>query len=199
MMNYSPSGRGRRAGNPDTRAAILAVARRRFLAEGYQAVTMRSIAAEAGVDAALISYFFGSKRGLFGAVMALSANPADILAGALRGDPNGLPERVLRALLTTWDDAGRAAPMRALLAGAAADPGSARLLREVVQGEMVARIAERIGGPEATARASVATVLTVGLIFERYVLRLEPIASMPVDELVGRLAPMLRAALRPVR
>jgi len=76
------STRGRRPGRPETRAEILAVARRRFLAQGYQAVTMRAVAEDAGVDAALISYFFGSKKGLFGATLALSANPPEILLGA---------------------------------------------------------------------------------------------------------------------
>lgn len=89
--------------------------------------------------------------------------------------------------------------MQMLIAAAAADPGTARLLREVVQGEMVTRLAERIGGSDATARASVAAVVPIGLIFQRYVLRLEPIASMPADELVARLTPVLRAALRPSR
>jgi AcrR family transcriptional regulator len=72
-MNYGR--RGRRSGNPDTRAEILAIACRRLVADGYYGVTMRAIAAEAGVDAALISYYFGSKKGLFGAALALSANP----------------------------------------------------------------------------------------------------------------------------
>ena len=77
-MNKSGAGtgkgtRGRRRGSPDTREAILAVARRRFLADGYAPVTMRSIAAEAGVDAALISYFFGSKKRRFSKARALAA------------------------------------------------------------------------------------------------------------------------------
>jgi AcrR family transcriptional regulator len=178
---------------------VLDVARRRFLADGYQGVTMRSVAAEAGVDAALISYFFGSKRGLFAAVMALSVNPADVLAHALPGDLNTMPERLIHALLTVWDDAERSAPMRAMIAGAAGDADVARLLREVVEGEMVGRLAERIRGADATTRAAVASVCLVGLIFDRYILMLEPIASMRSDELVTRLAPVLRAALRPRR
>ncbi len=197
-MNKS-SRRGRRPGGSHTRAAVLEVARRRFLADGYQAVTLRSIADEAGVDAALISYFFGSKRGLFGAVMALSANPAEILTDALAGDVNTLPERLLRALLAAWDDRRRSAPLRVMIAGAVGDEDVARLVREVVQGEMVSSLAGRIGGPDATYRAAVASVVLVGLIFDRYILRLEPVASMPSDELAARLAPVLRAALRPYR
>jgi AcrR family transcriptional regulator len=197
-MNKLPT-RGRRPGSPDTRQTVLEVARRRFLANGYQAVTLRSIAAEAGVDVALISYFFGSKRGLFGATMALQANPALLLADALPGDLNALPERILRALITTWDNPQRSAPMRVMISGAVADPGVARLLREVIEAEMIARIAERIGGPDATARAALATVQAIGLIFERYLLRAEPLATMPSDELIARMAPAMRAALRPPR
>jgi AcrR family transcriptional regulator len=157
---------------------------------------MRSIATEAGVDVALISYFFGSKRGLFGATMALEANPALVLAEALSGDLNTLPERILRALSATWDDPRRSAPMRVMIAGAVADPGIARLLREVVEAEMIARIAERLGSPDTTARAA---VQAIGLIFDRYLLQAEPVASMPADELVARMAPAMRAALRPRR
>lgn len=157
---------------------------------------MRSIAAEAGVDAALISYFFGSKRGLFAAVMALEANPAQVLAEALRGDLDTLPERLLTALLATWDDAQGAVPMRLMFITAATEPGVLRLLREVIELEMIGRLADRLGGPDARARAGAATVLTVGVIFQRHILGLEPVASMPADELIARLAPLLRAALR---
>src|SRR4051812_47948375 len=133
--------RGRRPGRPETRAEVLEAARRRFLADGYQATTMRSIAADAGVDVALVSYFFGSKKGLFGAALALSANPPEILARALPGDPIRLPERVLRALIDVWEDPARAASLRLMLSGAITEPEVARLVREVFEQEMIGRIA----------------------------------------------------------
>lgn len=195
MMNKT-AGRGRRPGSPATRDQVLEVARRRFLAEGYQAVTMRSIAAEAGVDAALISYFFGSKQGLFAAALTLAANPAQVLGGALAGDPSTLPERLLRALVTTWDDEDAGAPLRVMVRAAAAEPNVGRLVREFVQREMVDRIAERLSGRDARARAGVLAVQLSGVIFSRYVLVVDPVATMPVDELVRLLAPGLRATLR---
>ncbi|MEO9220529.1 MAG: TetR family transcriptional regulator, partial [Mycobacteriaceae bacterium] len=106
--------RGRRPGNSHTGEQILEVARHRFLAEGYHAVSLRSIATAAGVDVALLSYYFGSKKGLFGASLGLLANPPEILAAALPGDPADRPERVLRALLATWDDPVRGAQLRVL-------------------------------------------------------------------------------------
>lgn len=191
-----PASRGRRRGRPATREQVLDVARRRFLADGYQAVTMRSIAAEAGVDAALISYFFGSKQGLFAAALTLAANPAKVLGAALPGPPQTLPERLARALVTTWDDEETGAPLRAFARAAAADPGVGRLLREFVQREMVDRVAEMLGGRDARQRAGVLTMQLSGVIFSRYVIAVEPAASMPVDELVRLLAPGLRATLR---
>ena len=104
------AGRGRRPGSPDTRERIREAARVRFLADGYQAVSLRAIAAEAGVDVALVSYYFGSKQGLFAATMALPMNPADIFQEVAQGRsrrrcpsgrcarcwPSGTPRRPVR-------------------------------------------------------------------------------------------------------
>ncbi|MFG2090858.1 MULTISPECIES: TetR/AcrR family transcriptional regulator [unclassified Spirillospora] len=195
MMNKSGASRGRRRGSPDTREEILAVARRRFLADGYGPVTMRSIAAEAGVDAALISYFFGSKKGLFGAVLGLIANPPEVLAGALPGDPVTLPERVLRALLTAWDDPELGRPLVLMVRAATQDPELARLVRDIVEDELLGRIADHVGGPDARNRTGVFGAQLAGVIFTRYILGVEPVASMPRDELLARLTPGLRAVL----
>ncbi|MBP0448893.1 TetR family transcriptional regulator [Kitasatospora sp. RG8] len=195
MMNKSPR-RGRRTGSPDTRAQILDVARRRFLAEGYEAVTLRSVAAEAGVDLALVSYFFGSKKGLFGAALALAANPAESLALVLEGEVETLPERVLTQLLHVWDDPENAAPLRAMLGGAAQDPAAGVLVSEVVQREMIDRIAARIGGADARRRACEFASHLGGLIMARYVLHLEPVASLPADEIARSYLPAMRHALR---
>ncbi len=198
----APARRGRRPGRPETRAQVLEVARRRFLAEGYQAVTMRSIATEAGVDAALVSYFFGSKRGLFGAALALTANPPELLLAALPGDPVSLPERVLAGLVAAWDDPRQGGPLRVLVTAAVQEPGVARLITDAFEHEMVDRVADHIGGPHARLRAGAFVAQLAGLVFTRYVLRLEPLASITADEIVRHFAPGLRAALqgpRPVR
>lgn len=193
-MNNS-GGRGRRKGSPDTRARIQEAARARFLADGYQAVTMRAIAADAGVDVALLSYYFGSKQGLFGAAMALTANPAEIFANALAGDLGDLATRVLRAMLAAWDDPRTGAPLVAMAAAAATEPDLNRLVREAVGREIVTRLADRLGGPDGAERAAVFTTQIAGVIYARYVLRLEPIASMAAADIVSRLAPSLQLVL----
>jgi AcrR family transcriptional regulator len=193
-MNKS-RGRGRPPGPSRTREQILEVARERFLADGYDRVTMRAIAEQAGVDAALISYHFGSKRGLFGAAMQLPANPPEILAAVLPGPLETLPERLLRAVLAAWDDPARSAALRTFARAALFDPDVARLFREMAEREMIGRIAERLGSADASRRAAMAASQIAGVIFLRYVLGIEPLASMPADELVTRTAPALRVAL----
>ncbi|ONH59907.1 TetR family transcriptional regulator [Frankia sp. CcI49] len=197
VMNKPVAGsRGRRPGSPDTRAAILEVARRRFLDQGYRSVSLRSIAAEAGVDVALISYFFDSKKGLFGAALGLVANPPELLSSALRGDRATMPERVLRTILTTWDEPDLGGQLEVMAVALMQEPEFARLFREVLEREIIGRVAEYLGGADAPQRAAAFSAQVAGIIFSRYVLRLEPIASMPADELVRYLSPGLRAVLR---
>ena len=175
---------------------MLDAARRQFLADGYQSVTMRSIAAEAGVDAALVSYYFGSKSALFGEAMRLAVDPPAVVEEVLRGDPADVPERLLRGLLEIWDDPETGGPLLTMVAAAGQDPALARLLRELFEREMVARVANALGGDaEAEQRAGFVAVLMGGLVFTRYVLRIGPVASASIDEVVERLAPALRTML----
>lgn len=71
----SPAGRGRRrkGESADLRAVILDAAELLFAGHGFYGVTTRQVSAEAGVDTALIHYYFGTKRGLFDAVFARRA------------------------------------------------------------------------------------------------------------------------------
>jgi AcrR family transcriptional regulator len=187
--------RGRPPGPSKTRAEILAVARRRFLADGYDAVSLRSIAQEAGVDVALIGYHFGSKKGLFGATMALAANPAELLARELDGPLNSLPERLVRAVVAAWDEPEIGGSLRTFMQAAVQNPDVARVFREVLEREVVGRIAERIGGADGTRRASVAASQIAGMLMARYMIGIEPLASMSPGEIAERMAPALRAAL----
>lgn len=193
-MNKSP-GRGRRSGKSETRDSILAAARARFFADGYEAVTMRSIAAEAAVDVALVSYWFGSKKGLFAAAMNLAVSPAEILEGALAGPDDEVAQRVIGRLVSLWDDPATAGPLRAASSAAAGDPAMGRLVAVALERELVDRLAEHLGGEAARERASAFCTCVSGIVFSRYILRVEPIASMEPDEIVRRLAPALQRTL----
>lgn len=190
------SQRGRRPGKPDTRQLIMTVARRRFLEDGYHAVTMRSIAAEADVDLALLSYYFGSKKGLFGAALALSANPAELAAQLLsEGHLETFPERALRQVITTWDAPESGSALLAMLKDAAQDDAVAALVKEALEGEVVGRLAEVLGGRHAHKRAAAFAAVVAGLISTRYLFGLEPISSMDPEELIRLFSPQLRLAM----
>jgi AcrR family transcriptional regulator len=194
-MNKS-RGRGRPRGTTSTKADILDAARRLFLEHGYDGVTLQAVAGAAGVDVALISYYFGSKKGLFGAAMALGANPALLLAGELQGPLNSLPERLVRTVLAVWDDPETGPTLRSFLEGMVREPQVARIFGEMMEQEMLPAIAGRLGGgADATRRAAIATSQLGGMILSRYVIKVEPLASMSHAEVARRMAPGLGAAL----
>src|SRR5690242_1523908 len=58
-----------------TRRAILDAAKIQFARSGYEGAFLRDIAADAGVDAALINRYFGGKEGLFAEALKDSIKP----------------------------------------------------------------------------------------------------------------------------
>ena len=187
--------RGRRTGNPDTRELIRQSARARFLAHGYQAVSLRSVAGDAGVDVALVSYYFGSKHALFAEALALPADAAQRLPAALAGDLRSLGRRVLAVVLEMWDDPEIGCYVLAVVAASPADQELNRLLSDVVEREIVDPLARRLAGPDARDYAVAFCSQLLGLVISRYLLRLEPAASMSVNEVLDRFGPSLQRAL----
>lgn len=182
--------RGRPRGNPQTKARIAEAARELFLAHGYQGTTVRAIAASAGVDSALISYHFGSKQALFGQSLNLLCLESTALDRALKGDRAGLADRLLTAVTTLWDATAPTENRMALQ-----DDATMRTFRGYLESELLGRIAEFLGGPDATERATAAVGVIGGLIFTRYLNPVRPIATLPAAEVRRIFGPALRAAL----
>ncbi|MFG1866972.1 TetR family transcriptional regulator [Micromonospora arborensis] len=187
MLNKS---RGRPRGNPDTKARITEVARELFLKHGYPGTTVRAIATAAGVDSALISYHFGSKQGLFSQSLNLLCVDPTALDQALRGDQAGLADRLLDSVTSLWD---AAAPAENRMA--AQDDDTMRALRDYLDGELRLRIAEFLGGPDATQRATAAVGVLGGLIFTRYLNPIRSIGGLSRADVRQLFGPALRAAL----
>ncbi|UYM03357.1 TetR/AcrR family transcriptional regulator [Solicola gregarius] len=195
MMKISRVGRPR--ANAHVRDAILDAAHRQFNSVGYHAATLRAIAADAGVDAAMIAYYFGSKHALLGEVVELRADPASILAERIDAPLAELPRTVLAAVLAAWE-APEERPT--LLVRVADDPALSRMLKEYVETELVGPITRRIeregfGHAEAESRAIAFAVQLIGLVFARYVVVVGPIADASPDELTELIAPALDAVL----
>jgi AcrR family transcriptional regulator len=186
---------GRRPGDARSRELILGAARESFAATGYAATTIRGVATAAGVDPALVHYFFGTKDGLFAAVMELPINPSAMAEQVIAGDVDGLGERLARRFLEVWDDPTTGPPLVGLIRGAASHQPSADLLREFVGREIMFRIAASQGTPDAVLRANLCAAELLGTALLRYVLRVEPLASTDPAVLVGWLGPVLQRHL----
>ena len=146
---------GRRGGDSGTREAILAAARARFGDYGYDGATIRGIAADAGVDAALVHHFFGTKERLFVAAMRLPMVPGELVDSALAAaasDPGrSLGEQMLRTVLGAWDVAEMRATFLGLLRSAVTSEQAAAMLREFATEAILGRIAGAAGGPAGRA------------------------------------------------
>ncbi|MGH3345979.1 MAG: TetR family transcriptional regulator [Nocardioides sp.] len=186
--------RGRRPGAPDTRAAILAAARSRFADHGFAGTTIRAVAADAGVDGALVHHYFGSKDELFIAAMRLPVDPRDVLAPAIAGGVDGAGERILTAFLSVWDDPEMQPGLIAFARGLM-DPSSSRLLTEGFLPVVVRPLADAMGVDRPEHRMPLVASQVIGLILLRYVLRVEPLASMPSEHVVATYAPTIQRYL----
>ena len=186
---------GRRPGQSGTREAILAAARRQFAAQGYDRTSMRGIAAEAGVDQALVAHFFGSKQKLFVEVVRLPFDPAQVLPRLLEGDRDGLGERLARFVASLLDDPEARGRALGVVRAAATEPEAARMLREFLEGEVWAPLAEQLGVDDGDLRMALVGSQIVGLIMARHVIEAEPLRTLSADELVAWVAPTLQRYL----
>ena len=194
MTARTSTPRGRRPGSPDTRAAILDAARSRFAAGGFRATTIRAVAADAGVDAALVHHYFGTKDDLFLAALQLPVDPRKLLAPVLGGGVEGAAERFLGVFLSAWDDPELQPALLAVARGVM-EPGGGRLLSEGFLPVVVRPIAEALGVDRPEDRMPLVASQMMGLILVRYVLRIEPLASMSPERVVATYAPTIQRYL----
>jgi AcrR family transcriptional regulator len=180
-------GPGRRPGSPDTRGEILEAARREFGAQGYDRTSMRAVARAAGVDPALVHHYF--------AAMEVPFDPRTLLASVLEGPRDRIGERIVRAVLGEWDDPERQPRLLAVIRTAIASEASSHLLRDGFLRLILDQIASIPGVEDASRRGNLVASQIVGLIMARYVVGIEPLASMPADEVAASVGPTLQRYL----
>lgn len=171
-----------------TRAAILAAARQAFSGSGYDSVGVRDIAGKAGVTAALVNRYFGSKKLLFAEAVLEAKSVAELLSGDRR-----TAGARLAAMMLDKDPHGKGDgdPLLAILRSAP-DPEAAGVVREWLQKVMVGPIAKWLGGPDAETRASVMVSTLLGFIILRQAIALPGLNANRGDA----LREMMSAALQ---
>lgn len=183
---------GRRPGQPDTRGAILVAARRLFSARGLKGASVRQIAAEAGVDPALVHHYFGTKDALFRATLDIPVEPALLLDEVFADGVEQAPERLVRMFLRVWDDPRTGAAMASFLRTAVSTEESATMARQFFSGVVLKAAENRLGDvdpDEVRIRVSLVLTQMLGLVMARRIIRAEPLAGLSTEHLVALVTP----------
>jgi AcrR family transcriptional regulator len=170
--------RGRRPGQSTTRVEIVEAARALFGSHGYEGATLRMIADAAGVDPALVSRVYRDKPGLFRAAVEWPWDPAEVIPRIAAGARSRAGYRLTKEVIDTWEDSEQRAPILALLASTGTSDVARRLLRDFVSTQVHVPFVRSCGFDQPELRGSLLGAHTLGLCMARYVLAIEPLATL---------------------
>lgn len=174
-----------------TKLRIQQAAAKLFASRSFETVSTRAIAKEAGVDAALIHHYFGSKEGLFQAVLNAAIRPEQLEALVVSESSEDWGRQLVRAADKVWTSpaapALKAVVRRVLV-------GHEGVLREFVTRSLLNRFLSHIKGPEPERRlrASLIGSQMSGLVIARHIVGIEPLASLSTDEVADLIGPVLQ-------
>ncbi|MEV0276498.1 TetR family transcriptional regulator [Streptomyces sp. NPDC050610] len=164
-----------------TRAAILAAARYRFAEHGYERTTIRAVAADAGIDPAMVMRYYGSKDRLFDAALAIDLRLPD-LRDVPRAD---IPGRLVRHFLARWEGEPTDDALLLLLRCAVTNERAA----ERVRGLLTEQVAPALGAFADERRIGLLCSQLLGLALTRYLLRVPAVADLTADEVADLYTP----------
>jgi AcrR family transcriptional regulator len=170
----------------------VAAAARCFTRAGYDATSTRQVAADAGVDPALVRRFFGGKEELFTEVASSVIDPVKAVAAVTDGPADQAGERMLRHFLALLGDVQQPGPLLALVRSAVTSEHAAHALRTFLAEQVLGRIAEALHADQADLRAALAASQLVGIAVSRYAVRLAPLTAAGDDQIVGWVGPVLQ-------
>ncbi len=170
-----------------TREAILAAAKRAFTAKGFDAAGMRDIAAEAGINVALVNRYFGSKEGLFDEAVIPALNIDDLMSG----DRSTFGERAATYFATKTHQGDDLDPTLAFLRSAGSAVVAERL-SDAVDQQVIAKLARWLGGKDAEQRAALIIAQLVGFDMLRRMVNIEALAPQHIDAVAPRFAKVLQ-------
>lgn len=170
-----------------TRADILSSARRHFGANGYERTTLRAVAADVGVDAALVIRYFGSKQDLFGAAADFTIELPDLSDV----DPEDVASLLLPRFFKVWEeDETFVALLRAAMTSEVAHERLNGVFAEQVAPKLISATPDN-----PSQRIGVLAAFVIGLAVDRYILRTPPLTTMSRDELTRWATPVFRHLL----
>jgi AcrR family transcriptional regulator len=186
---------GRRPAGRAAREDILVAARTLFSSGGYEPTSIRAIARAADVDPGVVLHYFGDKEGVFTAAMTLPMQPGQALAEVVPGPRSAIGRRLAEFFLRIWEDAAHREQMTGLVRGAMTSRHVADLLREALTEHVLAAVAGHLDAPDGDLRMALCSSHLLGLGIERYVLRIEPLASLRAEQVADLVGPTLQRYL----
>jgi len=173
-----------------TRHALMAAARLEFQRAGYDGASTRKIASDAGCNAALIARYFGSKLGLFEAVMegCFDLRP---LKGVSRDQ---LVTALIDIALAKADHRTGFDPMVVAIKSSGSAEAHA-VIRRTLGNPMVKDLAAIIGGPQAHQRAGLLLSLVSGVFVGRVSVGADALARQEDEALRDLLQAAMGAVL----
>lgn len=191
----TPKRRGRPRGGSNARDRIIAAATDEFGRLGYDGATMRGIAARAGVDAALLHHYFGTKADLFTTTVDIPVRPDVDIPALLAADRDQFGRHLVRYVLEQWEKPQVRRRGVVVIRAALGNRLTTPLLAGFLSRELLGRIAGQLDVPDAPLRAALVASQVAGLLVTRYILELQPVADASVDELVARVGPTVQRYL----
>lgn len=162
---------------------------------GFRGTTIRAIAERARVDPALVMYHFGSKDKVFSAVLRDVMGGEELLHDVLQGSGEDLGRRLLRVFLQRWEAPDTRPALLAVFRSAMEHPEASRLFSEVAGGEVLLPLAARLAAPDPQLRVAAVGSLLVGLVSGRYVVGVDSLATLPLDDVVDLFGPHVQQML----
>ncbi len=153
------------------------------------------MAAAAGVDAALVHHYYGTKQQLFAAAIQIPIDPTVVLEQIVETPVDELGLKLPSVLLPLWDSelgTGLIATLRALMAGT-----ESNLARSFLQEVVTSEVGSRVDSPTGTGRIRAQFVASqlLGVVMARHIVKIEPFASLPADQVAQAIAPTLQRYL----
>lgn len=180
----------RRRNAEATRSAILDAARCRFACQGYDQAGIRDIAADVGVDAALVSRYFGGKDELFAAVLADAANPEELF----HGEPEAFAERIAR-MMVREPQADSKMDCVLIMLRSASSPRAAEANRRMGRAQFYGPMAKWLGGEDAEVLARLLGGLMMGMGVSRAISPDFDLDEAQRDQLEARLRDVILTVL----
>jgi AcrR family transcriptional regulator len=164
-----------------------------FAARGYQATTVRGIAAAAGVTPAMVHHFFGSKQQVFLAAIRMPIDPLQLLTTMTQGPRNRFPRRFVSTFVTLWSADETGPPLRTMLRTAIADEELAAAIRTFAESVLLPTASRALDVP--AERVAAALSILLGMAVARHLIGIPALATLDDSAVIDHYVPAVRAVL----